>query len=100
MVEYKYILFELVDTEANSNLKETLNDLFLNKLKASNLFYPTHDGKVYTVFKFDLNLISLEDKLNQKNGLLNENGLKLKVVRVKNNSFVNFFFLCEYLILL
>ena len=86
---YKFIVFDLITTAA-VNFKEELISYF-ESIKATNTVYPTHDGRVYVVFKQkDYN--QLESDLNANEGLITFRSLKLKQISVETNGFVKTFF--------
>lgn len=68
---YKYMIFEVILPINNNRAAAAAtskNDLkeYLNKFEYSNLIYPTHDEKVYVVFK-ETDYYKLDDLLKKNN---------------------------------
>jgi hypothetical protein len=80
---YKYMIFEVISPINNNSAAATSkNDLkeYLNKFEYSNLIYPTHDEKVYVVFK-ETDYYKLDDLLKKNNDELKITTSQIKLKR-------------------
>ena len=81
---YKYMIFEVISPINNkaAAVITSKNDLkeYLNKFKYSNLIYPTHDEKVYVVFK-ETDYYKLDDLLKKNNDELKTTTSQIKLKR-------------------